>query len=183
MCVRFRGLRARGARVIRRTGARRRRKQACFIRSLDPSLAAFLPPGANLADEKYQFSGIGASVDRDNVLLQAEYVRRRSSLFNTMIGADAWYVFGGYRFGSVIPYIQRSILKPESNTGIASAQKTTAIGARWDAFSSAALKFQLERVDTKGGQGISFITPTVGFAAAPVTKPVTVVSVAIDFVF
>jgi hypothetical protein len=133
--------------------------------------------------EVYKFTGIGGNVDSHNVVLQAEYVTRRSSQGGAFLDANGWYVLGGYRFGSLLPYVQLAEAGPANNS-TSEKQKTTAVGLRWDAFSSAALKFQLERVDTEGTAGHSFVTPSLGFgASAPVTKPVNVFSVALDFVF
>ncbi len=156
---------------------------------LPDSIVASLPPGTGL-DETYKFTGAGFSMDRDNLVVQAEYVQRRSSQFDALIGADAWYLQAGYRFGNLLPYIQRADVKPsrDDNTFIVfGPQTSTALGLRWDAFSSAAIKFQAERVDTHGTRGVSFVTPAVmtpfGPVALPVTKPVTTLSVAVDFVF
>ena len=149
--------------------------------------AAFLPPGTSLSD-KYTFTGIGLSVDKNNVVLQGEYVQRRSKNFNQGVGADAWYMMGGYRMGPVLPYLQFSRRTPTSDAmDSVFPQSTKVVGLRWDAFASAAVKFQLERVDTKGTSGASFVTPVVdtpfGPIPAAVTKPVTTFSVAVDFVF
>jgi hypothetical protein len=153
---------------------------------LSDVLTPFVPSGSKLSDETYTFNGFGFTVDRADVVLQGEYVQRRSSLFNAFIGADAWYLMGGYRMGAFLPYLMVSELKPDTDSFVP-PQKTTALGMRWDAFSSAAVKFQLERVDTKGTNGVSFVTPTVpspfGPMPLPVTKPVTTFSVAVDFVF
>lgn len=148
---------------------------------LPASLAVMLPAGTTL-NEVYRFTGVGATVDRADVVLQAEYVQRRSEQFNSLIGADAWYLLGGYRVGKLLPYVSFAERKPDGNSATA-PQKTAALGLRWDAFASAALKFQLERVDTKGTTGASFIAPTVNSVSQPMSKPVTTLSAAIDFVF
>lgn len=156
---------------------------------LPDAITASLPPGTAL-DETYKFTGVGFSMDQDDVVVQAEYVQRRSSQFESLIGANGWYVLGGYRFGKLLPYVQRSDLKATRDDHVFSAfgpQTTTALGLRWDAFASAAIKFQAERVDTHGTRGNSFVTPSVltpfGPVPQPVTSPVTTLSVAVDFVF
>ncbi len=156
---------------------------------LPAAITALLPPGVAL-DETYKFTGMGFSMDRDDVVVQAEYVQRRSSQFENLIGANGWYVLGGYRFGKLLPYVQRSDVKATRDDHQFLAfgpQTTTALGLRWDAFSSAAIKFQAERVDTHGTRGNSFVTPSVltpfGPVPLPVTSPVTTLSVAVDFVF
>ena len=142
-----------------------------------------IPAGLGFAGvEVYKFTGIGANVDSHNVVLQTEYVQRRSTQAGSFIDANGWYVLGGYRMGSFLPYLQLANASPANSS--ANKQKTTAIGLRWDAFASAALKFQVEHVDTGGtSAGYSFATPSVGRVGAPVTKPVNVLSVALDFVF
>lgn len=133
--------------------------------------------------EVYKFTGIGASVDKNDFVLQTEYVLRRSALLGAMIDTNGWYVLGGYRIGSFLPYVQLAKAAPAGHSS-AAKQKTTAVGLRWDAFSSAALKFQYEHVDTEGTAGYSFATPgTGGPGGLPVTKPVNALSVALDFVF
>lgn len=138
--------------------------------------------------QDYSFTGFGVAVDRNNVVAQAEYVQKRAPAVPSAEG-DGWYLMGGYRFGSLLPYASYASTKPKtqlaySPTGgnTAGEQKTAAIGLRWDAFKAAALKFQLEHIDTNGSRGISFYNaaPT---AIAVVTRPVTVASATIDFVF
>jgi len=143
--------------------------------------------------DPYTFSGLGVTVDRDNVVAQAEYVTRRSDKRGDATNADSWYVMGGYRIGKLLPYLIRSSTKPEKpNTPIlvSAVQETTAAGLRWDAFSSAAIKFQVDRIDTQKSRGISFYTPSTPPVfpggppgAKPVTKPVTAISMAVDFTF
>jgi hypothetical protein len=56
-------------------------------------------------------------------------------------------------------------------------QSTNTIGVRWDLYSKAALKFQVDRIKPKNGKGL-FVNVNPGFSHA-----VTVGTVAIDFVF
>jgi hypothetical protein len=133
----------------------------------------------------YKFSGIGFTVDRANVLLQGEWVQRRSSQLNEFVAGDSSYVMAGYRMGAFLPYASLAEAKPAGGSNIV-PQKTTSLGLRWDAMSSAAVKFQVERVNTKGTPGASFIkfSRDPEFNRYPnITKPVTTLSVAVDFVF
>jgi hypothetical protein len=139
-------------------------------------LGVVLPPNADIDGEAYQFTGVGFNIDRDNWVSQGEYVKRHSTNFPGFIDAKAWYLMSGYRMNKFLPYVQYAERKAASGSVVA-PQKTTALGLRWDAFSSAALKFQLEHVDTQGTPGASFITPTV------ISKPVTTFSTTLDFVF
>jgi hypothetical protein len=141
----------------------------------NPDLSGIFGPGV---DDIYTFNGFGFTIDRSHVVLQGEYVQRRSKSFNTYIAADAWYVQAGYRMGKWLPYASLAERKA-AKSSIVAPQKTVALGARWDVLSSAALKFQLEHVDTKNTAGASFASPVNGF----LSKPVTTLSVAMDFVY
>lgn len=133
--------------------------------------------GAGVSDT-YTFNGVGFTVDRSQVVLQGEYVQRRSSGFDAFIAANAWYLQAGYRMGKWLPYASFAERKAAKNS-IVAPQKTVALGARWDVLSSAALKFQLEHVDTKNTVGASFVSAVNG----ALSKPVTTLSVAMDFVY
>lgn len=153
-----------------------------------------------LGEAPYTFTGFGAIVDRDNYLLQAEYVKRKTDgIFKPVTDASGWYVMGAYRFAALTPYATYASTKPANgshpiNLGYpylvpltSDLQKTFAVGLRWDAMDSIAVKFQAERVDTKGTPGVSFSNPAVDWwvidRATPVAKPVTVLSAAISYVF
>jgi hypothetical protein len=146
--------------------------------------ARFVVPSIGLfTRDKYTFQGFGVLVDHDNVVLQAEAVKRASAGFPFIVNSTGWYVLGGYRFGKLLPYASyASTTKSTPYTpGLALSydQSTTAVGVRWDAFSSADIKFQAERVDPKGTDGISFTQASPSFGS----KSVDVFSLAIDFVF
>lgn len=135
-------------------------------------------PAFFVTNDPYTFTGIGATVDRNNVVVQAEFVTRRSATSPDLVNADSWYVMGGYRLGAWLPYAIVSHTKPQTPTSpilLSAQQKTTAIGFRWDAFSSAAIKFQIDRIDTNRTQGVSF--------SGPVTSPVTAATASVDFIF
>lgn len=158
------------------------------LQKLASILEPQLPPGKKLSDEQYSFSGIGLSAERDNVLLQTEYVTRHSSLFQGVVGGQAWYVLGGYRMDRVLPYLQWSERKQEKSYSTYTFPQTTlAAGVRWDAFAKAAIKVQLEHINTDQTAGASFQTDRVmtayGPAPMPVKHPVNALSVALDFVF
>lgn len=140
-------------------------------------------------EDIYVFSGIGAIVDRDNIIAQAEYVTRESKEgFEDTVDADGWYILAGYRIDSLIPYISYATTEPlnyNSPIHMSETQKTSALGLRWNAFQSASLKFQLESIDTSDTRGIAFApTDNIGVLVPPVvTGKVTALSAAIDFVF
>jgi hypothetical protein len=148
--------------------------------------------------DKYTFNGIGLSYDKGNVLAQAEYVLRRSEHYYNLVAADGWYAMGGYRFGAFTPYAMLSSTKPKHSDSeppsplpgsISGKQQSFAAGVRWDATSFAALKFQWERVDADGTNGISFNRPgPSAFPGVPNSfflsvDSVNVISATVDFVF
>jgi hypothetical protein len=139
-----------------------------------------LTPGVH---DTYTFSGLGVIVDRNNVVAQAEFVRRKSAGYAQYVNSSGWYVLGGYRLGQVLPYVtyaSTTKATPYAPVGALSYdQSSQALGVRWDAFKSADLKFQLERVDPRGTSGISFTRTAPDFG----DKTVTVMSLALDFVF
>jgi hypothetical protein len=140
---------------------------------------------AGTPTERYAFTGYGVTLDRGSVIAQAEYVQRRTGTYYNIVAANGWYLMGGYRFGTVTPYAIVSRTTPLFSASrppvqlvtpmVSEEQSTVAVGARWDAFDDAALKFQVERVDTDGSFGISF--------SGPVSRPVTVVSAAYVLTF
>jgi Gram-negative porin len=139
----------------------------------------------------YSFEGVGASIDRNNFVFQTEYVQRRVHPYPQFSDADGWYAMAGYRFSPFLPYVSYSRdrdLYPFPFTYVSPPQSTISAGVRWDAFKSIDVKFQIDRVNTYGGPGVSFITPTLavedGFAFdAGISKPVMVFSLALDVVF
>jgi hypothetical protein len=132
--------------------------------------------------DKYTFEGFGAQTDHDNIVAQAEWVKRMSASYPTIADATGWYILGGYRFGTVLPYVsyastsKSKIAAPEYLSG---DQNTKAVGVRWDFLRSADIKFQFERVDPKGTQGISFVNETPNFG----NNTVSVTTLLVDFVF
>ena len=104
---------------------------------------------------------------------------------------------GGFRFGSLTPYAMVSRTTPQQSNSeapsmigtLSGKQQTLAAGVRWDATSFAAIKFQYERVDADGTNGISFEKPGPSiFPGLPNTMfisvdTVNVFSATVDFVF
>lgn len=129
----------------------------------------------------YDFSGVGYQYDEGNVLVNAEYVKRKVTGDFNGLDAKGWYLLGGYRFGNWMPYAMyaRTDSAPLSKTfAVSGDQRTVALGVRWDLVSGAALKLQAERVDPKGTLGTSFSN----LSPLPIAKT-TAFSVALDFVF
>ncbi len=128
--------------------------------------------------DAYTFTGAGVTVDRDNIVLQGEYVKRHSKTSPTIVDNNGWYLLGGYRFDQLLPYASYASSKPAYSTApfhVAGPQHTAALGLRWDAYKALDIKAQIERINTDGTAGVSF--------TSPISKPVTAVSLAADFVF
>jgi hypothetical protein len=160
-----------------------------------PSLSA-LADAIEVKDKKASFTSVGAGLDWNNVVAQAEYAKRKTDSY--LFDSTSWYVMGGYRIGKFLPYYIHADLKNDgsvTNTvpavaalstlsaGVNSltkgaSQSTDTIGMRWDFAKSAALKVQIDRVKPKNGNGLlTNVQP--GFDGGPVT----VGAAAIDFVF
>lgn len=154
------------------------------------------------------FTGIGFSMDRDNVVLASEYTMRRIKK-GTVADTTGWYVLGGYRVGSVLPYVVVSKLKvDDTNTSLPAgyaglgaagtaaagalttqyvAQRTTGVGVRWDALRSAAVKLQFDRVSKPANSNGLFLVANPSTANSADfranKKNINVISLAVDFVF
>jgi hypothetical protein len=138
-----------------------------------------VPAGTDISKDVYRFTGIGFSAEKDGVIVQAEGVQRSSRYFNDVIGARAWYALVGYRLDKVVPFVQVARRLPNTAQALSVfPQKTIAAGVRWDAFSKADVKFQLEHVDTFGRNGASF-----SYLGGTPARTVDTASVAVDFVF
>lgn len=133
----------------------------------DGTLAVDIPSmNLSLPKSKVSFTAAGLAMDWHNIVAQTEYTKVRG-----FSPSNGWYVMGGYRFGKVLPFYSHGKL-----TG-ATAQASDSVGLRWDAFRSADIKVQFDRVRPQGGQGL-FVNAKPGFHG-----PVTVGAVALDFVF
>jgi len=122
--------------------------------------------GVELPKAKVSFTALGFTLDWRNVVVQSEFTKAQ------VPGADtkAWYAMGGYRFGKLLPFVSHSKLTGDI------AQTTDSVGVRWDAFRSADIKFQLDRVKPQG-EGL------FNQAGPAFHGPVTVGAIAVDFVF
>lgn len=150
----------------------------------------------SVVDKKGSFTSAGLTFDHKNYLVQAEYAKRKTNSF--ISDTSSWYVMGGYRMGSFLPYVSHASLKqdsPKTTSAIPAVgpllplalgvrtvlsqdeQTSNTIGVRWDFKKSAALKVQVDRIKPVNGQ-IILANAKPGF-----NRPVTAVSAAVDFVF
>lgn len=148
-------------------------------------------------DKEAAFTGVGATWDQGEWLLNAEYTQRRME--TNVPDTNAWYVTAGRRFGHWTPYMtvsqvrtvdtnvvntiqplnaQLAMLKGVVDATIVPVnQKTLAVGTRWDFYRNFAFKAQIDHVRPNGVGFFSRVQP--GFNS----RSVNVVSVAVDTVF
>jgi predicted porin len=173
----------------------------------------FGPPGDAIADRydvndtRFEFISLGARYDPGDWFVMGELAWLESRSF---IGdRQGWYVTGGYRFGSITPYVTLAgaddhgnnsdpglppaglppplaAMAANLNTGLnqlladSTEQKSISAGARWDFARNVALKVQVDYLDLDPGSGGVLVNEQPGFVPG---GSVTLFSVALDFVF
>ena len=130
-----------------------------------------------LTDVPGAFGGIGFTMDYNNIIAYAEFIRRNTDPL--MAGAfpdqDAWYTTLGYRTGKFLPSVTVSNIKPGVDKSPLAIEETSqAIDLRYDLTASADLKFEYLRVKPKSGNH--------GLFDVPVDKG-TIYSLAFDVIF
>lgn len=63
------------------------------------------------------FSGIGLAYDQDNIVLSGEFTKRKIKK-GYIPSTTGWYALGGYRFGSVLPYVSYSKIKVDDQAAV-----------------------------------------------------------------
>jgi len=158
-------------------------------------------------DKKGSFTSVGASMDWNNIVAQAEYAKRRLAGYSN--ASDSWYAMAGYRFGKLLPYYSHARLiaksdftntvpaacaagAPAACTPTVRALRSTMESLRTSstgqsqATDSIGLRWDFaSSADVKfqidrikpEGKGL-FVQPVAGFKG-----PVTVGAIAVDFVF
>ncbi len=167
---------------------------------------AFGPAGEAIADRydlddtRSEVLTIGARHDPGDWFLMGEAARTESRSF--LADSRAWYVTGGYRHGSVTPYLTLARRRVSSNTsdpgvnappaeplneilnqilrGAAAEQSRIAVGTRWDFAPGAALKVQIDYLDLEDESNGTLTNIQPGFNPG---GSVTVFSATVDFVF
>jgi predicted porin len=172
----------------------------------------FGPAGVIIADKHVavdkpiSFLTAGASYEPGNWFLMGEWGRSQTSMF---IGTQsAWYVSGGYRFGTLTPYatyssskkinnstdagLDLALLPPffqgnatRLNAGLSTLLNpmtgtTLSVGTRWDFKSNMALKLQLDRINLDPNSSGALINLQPGFRPG---GKFHVISATVDFVF
>jgi len=172
------------------------------LRQVDPLIpgAAALANDLDTIDKPITFASIGASYESGNILVQAEYGKRKADLF--LADTSSYYATFGYRFGNVMPLVTVSRVKTDSPTsqslvpavgplapiaigvntllqGQNVLQKAIALGVRYQFHKNADVKLQWDRIDLPNGSVGNFQHAQPGFAGSNVN----VYSAAVDFVF
>ena len=144
----------------------------------DVHVPGFGPGGSEVVDG-YTFTGLGYQFDNGDWVVGAEHVERAADFFAPQVNSKGWYVMGGRRFDSVLPYVSAAGTKNQSAMNVLNGEQSTyALGLRWDAQSGVAVKAQFEHADPKGTMGVSF-APLVG----AVRSKTNALSLVVDFVF
>lgn len=154
----------------------------------------------DVTDKLSSFAGIGVAVDKDDWVGNFEYTRRRSESY--ISNTTGWELTVGRRIDKFTPFAVVSRLKVDGNNvvntiptsipqlaplayavdglvaGENNAQKTVALGVRWDFYRNLDLKAQIDRIKPDGGNGL-FNNAQPGFG----NSSVNVYSLAVDFVF
>ncbi|MEB0141167.1 MULTISPECIES: hypothetical protein [unclassified Undibacterium] len=148
---------------------------------------------------KASFTSLGLGVDWKNIVVQAEYGKRKTDSL-TVPNTTSWYTMAGYRIGAFLPYFNHAsatqdsarsvaglptsgplqVLSLGANTVASNAvlQTSNSVGVRWDFNKSAALKVQIDRMTPTAGSNGVFVNAKPGFSG-----PVTVLAAGVDFVF
>ncbi|MBC3869493.1 porin family protein [Undibacterium oligocarboniphilum] len=149
-------------------------------------------------DTKASFTSVGLGLDYKNIVIQAEYGKRKSATL-AIPDTSSWYTMFGYRMGAFLPYVVHASAKQDSPRTVAGTptagpllaytyganalasaspiQTSNSLGVRWDFHKSAALKLQFDRMSPENGPG-TFINAKPNFAGS-----VNVFAAAVDFVF
>ena len=168
--------------------------------------ALAIPRDYRLNDMTQSVVALGASYDPGNWFVMGEALDYKG--FGLISDRKAWYLSGGYRFGSFTPYVSYSTVKGKLgstaqvsavgdaatdaaiaalNAGLLTVrqsvsydQNTTSVGLRWDAMKNVALKAQYDRMRLGAGSNGSLTNVGAGFVKG---GKVDLFTVAVDFVF
>jgi len=151
-----------------------------------------------------KFSGIGVEFDNDELLIAAEYTKRKTD--GLIPDTNGWYATLGYRFGSVMPHITYSELETDENYDLVNSQiplmppmlaggsaqfvqmntsnnDSLILGVRWDVIPKMALKIEWQKMDIDSDSYPVNPLFSVNPARYRPGDDVELFSVAVDFVF
>lgn len=162
--------------------------------------AAAVASKYSLKDMKMGAFSLGASYDPGKWFVTGEYVDLSSE--GILVDSRSWYVAGGYRFGTLTPYVAYAKTRSDVATepGVASpaaaalnaglnaalnnqfngSQSTWTVGTRWDFYKNMALKVQYDHIDTGSNSAGRLANVAPAFQRG---SSVNLFSAALDFVF
>ncbi|MEP6883924.1 MAG: hypothetical protein ABJC66_04145 [Gammaproteobacteria bacterium] len=126
----------------------------------------------------WSFDSVGVIYDRRNIVLQSEFIERRTS--NPSINVNGMYLLGGYHLGKWTPYVMYSrgeTLGGGNGTVPFASMHVVTGGARLDAFRNVDFKVQIEHAAAYQG-GTPFENQSATFGNVG-----NVFSFVVDFVF
>lgn len=153
------------------------------------------------------FLGLGATWDQGDWILSGEFTKRRSDSY--VPDTTGWYASVGYRVGKFTPfaYLSRTQIDSQPANPIPAnvsaggytvsmrtasaygtaildsgniAQKSVALGVRWDAFKNTAIKAQVESLKPESSTGLMYDSTSTANVR---DKRINVLSLSVDFVF
>lgn len=129
-----------------------------------------------------KFFSVGANYDPGTWFASAEWVKVINFNANGLeIPRVAWDINGGRRFGDFAPYLTIAALQPKVNTGSTPiAQRSYAIGVRWDVIRNIDFKAQLDHVQPGAGSYGTLLNVIKG---SPTGSQFNVISFVVDFIF
>lgn len=166
---------------------------------------AFGPEGDAIAnrynadDKRFEVISLGARYDPGSWFVTGEWVQTESRTF--LADSRGWYISGGYRYGTLTPYVtiaKQRIHSETSTPGLSQPgsgaldaalnsmlqwqpkQQSVALGVRWDASSNVAVKAQFDHIDHEDGSPGYLVNSQPGFEPG---GSVNLFSLALDFIF
>src|SRR5450830_1176116 len=129
-----------------------------------------------------KFFSAGINYDPGTWFASAEWVKVIN--FNgkgLKVPRVAWDINAGRRFGDFAPYVTIAALQPNVNTGSTPiAQRSYAVGVRWDLMRNIDVKAQLDHVQPRSDSYGTLLNVKKG---SPTGSQFNVVSVVVDFIF
>ena len=103
------------------------------------------------SDSKASFTGLGMMYDQNDIVLAAEFTKRKNKS-GYIADTKGWYAMGGYRFGSVLPYVSVSRLTTvDPNVSISTSTLNTFGGVAAAAANPASPSFSPTLAAAAGG--------------------------------
>jgi len=119
--------------------------------SINPAIAAMLPPGADISmdKEKIRIWTVGGKMDWHNIVGYTEYAK--FNMAANLPDTSAWYATIGYRMNSWLPHVTFAKITSADNVPLSQDQQSVTLGLRHELTTSSALKFEVKHVRTLNG--------------------------------